>query len=73
MHEEGRRQNLQPELVLERDVSGRGAGSTGTATIEAGDPEDATVIDHPVRASGKAHMDVEGKWLGAACEGIGRE
>ena len=62
------------KLVLEQTCPPP-RGSTGTATIEARNPESlTTVIDTtPSGASGKAHVDIKGKWLGASCEGIGRE
>ena len=62
------------KLVLEQ-ICPPPSGSTGTATIEAKNPESlTTVIDTvPSGATGKAHVDIKAKWLGASCEGIGRE
>lgn len=62
------------KLVLEQTCPPPN-GSKGTAVIEAKTPESlTTVIDTvPSGATGKAHVDIRGKWLGASCEGIGRE
>jgi hypothetical protein len=49
--------------------------STGHATIEAKTPESlvAAIDTLQVGSTGTAHVDIKGKWLGASCEGIGRE
>lgn len=45
--------------------------STGHLTIEAKTPESIVATgDKNIQGSGKAHMDIKGKWLGASCAGV---
>lgn len=49
--------------------------STGRATIEAKTPERLLTIIDTVQggATGKAHVEIKGRWLGASCEGVEKE
>ena len=42
----------------------------GTFTFEAKNPETVVGVIDQETGSGKFHVDVNGKWLGASCEGI---
>lgn len=58
------------KLVIDQICSGPPA-STAHLTIEAKTPESLVATgDRNLKGSGKAHLDIKGKWLRASCEGI---
>lgn len=58
------------KLVIDQICPGPPA-STGHLTIEAKTPESLVATgDRNLKGSGKAHLDIKGKWLRASCEGI---
>jgi hypothetical protein len=58
------------KLVIDQMCPGPPA-STTHLTIEARTTESIVAIgDRDQKGSGKAHMDIKGRWLGASCEGI---
>jgi hypothetical protein len=58
------------KLVIDQICPGPPA-STGYLTIEAKTPESLVATgDRSLKGSGKAHLDIKGKWLRASCEGI---
>lgn len=58
------------KLVIDQICPGPPA-STGHLTIEAKTPESLVATGHRnLKGSGKAHLDIKGKWLRASCEGI---
>jgi hypothetical protein len=58
------------KLVIDQICPGPPA-STGRLTIEAKTPESLVATsDRNLKGSGKAHLDIKGKWLRASCEGI---
>jgi hypothetical protein len=58
------------KLVIDQMCPGPPA-STTHLTIEARTTESIVAIgDRDQKGSGKAHMDIKGKWLRASCEGI---
>ena len=58
------------KLVIDRICPGPPV-STGHLTIEAKTPESLVATgDTNLKGSGKAHLDIKGKWLRASCEGI---
>ncbi|MGB4069200.1 MAG: DUF3617 domain-containing protein [Nitrospira sp.] len=58
------------KLVIDQICPGPPA-STGHLTIEAKTPESLVATgDRNLKGSGKAHLDIKGKWLRASCEGV---
>jgi hypothetical protein len=58
------------KLVIDQICPGPPA-STGHLTIEAKTSESLVATsDRNLKGSGKAHMDIKGKWLRTSCEGI---
>ncbi|MFZ1803840.1 MAG: DUF3617 domain-containing protein [Nitrospira sp.] len=58
------------KLVIDQICPGPPA-STGHLAIEAKTPESLVATgDRNLKGSGKAHLDIKGKWLRASCEGI---
>jgi hypothetical protein len=58
------------KLVIDQICPGPPA-STAHLTIEAKTPESLVAAgDRNLKGSGKAHLDIKGKWLRASCEGI---
>lgn len=58
------------KLVIDQICPGPPA-STGHLTIESKTPESLVATgDRNLKGSGKAHLDIKGKWLRASCEGI---
>ncbi len=58
------------KLVIDQICPGP-PSSTGHLTIEAKTPESLVATgDRNLKGSGKAHLDIKGKWLRASCEGI---
>jgi hypothetical protein len=58
------------KLVLDQICPGPPSATTHF-TVEAKTPESIVATgDRSVQGSGKTHIDIKGKWLGASCEGI---
>ena len=58
------------KIVIEQTCPAPRA-STGKASIEAKTPETLlAIIDTVQGSSGKIHVDMKGRWMGASCDGI---